>query len=320
MGFTPEEILLTITEDCNLSCPHCTGTASEINLSALRADKFLKDCKKIGIERIGFTGGEPFLAANLLCELVESSIKDGLLFDKIMTNGVWHKDGRHLKSVLSNLFASGYDGNICVSVDAFHCQNLRKLAAFIKTVLSIWRRGDMISIACVRGARDYFSRIKLKKLSGLLNSRLAGFNTGNTAIKGKNIFIRVHYIELSPIGKAAALKDPWDGKWFKEDHCKGPGNVFFVTASGDVKPCCGYANDMDMFTIGNIKKDSPQKMMKNFRENRYLRAIFDLGLARIRKKLEICGVVFPGKTTNHCFFCDYIFNNLPTAVLDKCIN
>jgi MoaA/NifB/PqqE/SkfB family radical SAM enzyme len=314
MGFHPDEILLSPTTSCNLLCPHCNVKRSKRDLSVKIAEKFLLDCMKNGINRLGFTGGEPFLARNFLYSITRFAVKEGFLFTRIVTNGVWYKDGKDLKQSLEKLFKAGYDGSICLSVDAYHEQNLRKLAVFIKTVQSIWRRPDMISVVYVTG-KDPATKRKLSGLSKLLEGRLFNFRGRHPCIRSADLFIKIGKIDLSPIGRAARLKDPWGGQWFKEDRCKGPGNVFFVEPSGEVKPCCGYASGSAALSIGNIKKDSVSKITKNIRQNRLLCAIFDSGLSRIKTGLVKRGVRFPGDAGNNCFFCHYILTEVPRDTL-----
>ncbi len=320
MRFHPTEVLFSATSRCNLNCPHCVIERSGRMLSARSAAKFLRECKGIGIKRVGFTGGEPFLNSNFLCALTREAVKNDMLFDRIMTNGVWHRDEEELKAGLGKLFRAGYDGDICVSIDAFHRQGLKKLASFIKIALSIWKRFDIISLACTFGAQDGATLGKLKKLSRLLDSRLTGLNSGRPCIKGAAAFIRIFRIQLAPIGKAAGLRHAWDGEWFREDHCKGPGNVLFVMPDGSVKPCCGYANAAARLTVGNIRCDSARDILRNASSNRFVRAVFTSGLSRIRKALESEGVPFPGKTTSHCYFCHYIINEIPEKILNRCLN
>ncbi len=318
-GFHPTEILFSPTAKCNLRCPHCNVPKSETSLSVSSAKKFLIDCKIIGIKRVGFTGGEPFLAPDFLYSIARFAVEHGFLFTSITTNGVWYKNRASLKTILEKLFASGYDGSITVSVDAYHKQNLKKLAYFIESVISTWRRPDMVSIVYVTGRAEQ-TREKLLRLAKLLQN---GVNANlepascmqTTAMKQVQSFIKLHKINLSPIGKAARLKNPWDGKWFKEDFCAGPGNVFFVEPSGDVKPCCGYASESDKFCIGNIKKYSAADMIKNIRKNSALYAIFNTGLGRIKDTLVKRGVKFPGKMSDNCFFCHYIMKKTLITIL-----
>ena len=326
MRFKPEEILFMPTADCNLLCPHCNVKRSKGALSAGLAKKFMLDCKSHGIKRIGFTGGEPFSSApDFLFSVTEFAAKNGILFNTIMTNAVWFKDICELNRTLQRLFDARYDGSICISVDAYHKQSLKKVALFIKEACSVWRRPDIVSIAYVTG-RDRVTKKKLQRLAGLLKARLSGFGGTHPVIKstGNNnsraplkvpYHIKIAKIDLSPVGRALRLKNPWDGRWFKEDYCKGPGNVFLVEPSGDVKPCCGYANELKELTIGNIKKDGLPKLMKNIRQNEIICDIFDLGLQRLRERLRSRGIKFPGKTGNNCFFCHYILTKVPREAL-----
>ena len=68
----------------------------------------------------------------------------------------------------------------------------------------------------------------------------------------------------------AELEPPRDGRaggeacpatrgtatWFEEDYCEGPGQALIVNPKGEVKPCCGFASDLDQLTIGNIHTDT----------------------------------------------------------------
>ena len=320
MIFRPEEVLFSPTVDCNLNCPHCFIKKSKSILPRTPALRFLAQCKKLGIKRAGFTGGEPFLAPDFLLALVKSIVKNNMIFDRITTNGVWFKAGNALRSTLHALRDAGYDGSISVSVDAFHGQDIAKAALFIKEASRIWGRADIVSILCVRGAREKATEARIRSLAHYLKAHLIGYDTAHAHIRNDKLFLRIHRIGLSPIGRAEALKDPWDGKWFREDHCKGPGNIFFVLPNGGVKPCCGYATDAEDLTIGNIKSDSASVIMKNARKNKFVRAIFGSGLSAIRRRLEARGVKFPGKTSSHCYFCHYLLNHIPRPILDRCLD
>jgi radical SAM protein with 4Fe4S-binding SPASM domain len=319
MAFRPEELLFLPTTDCNLNCPHCTQKRSKQVLSKSLAVKFLRDCAKNNIKKIGFTGGEPFLVQDFMLAVVREAVRNNLFFDRIMTNGSWFRTDRELKVALSRLREAGYDGSICVSIDAFHAQNIEKVANFIKEAVAIFGRKDIVSIAYTGGAGESATKTKLNSIAGLLNGRLIGFGSAHPRITSKDVFIKISRIELSPVGRAARLKDPWDGKWFKEDRCKGPGNVFLVMPNGDVKPCCGYASDLKELTIGNIGRDNVKKLIANAKNNKLVNTIFTSGLSSIRKCLESSGAAFPGKTSNHCYFCYHLLTQVPGRLLKKVI-
>jgi MoaA/NifB/PqqE/SkfB family radical SAM enzyme len=316
-GFRPKEVLFSPTTNCNLRCAHCDIERRPGVLGKKAAVKFLISCGRAGINRVGFTGGEPFLALDFMCAVSKEALRRGMLFGRIMTNGSWFEREKELVTALDRLYNSGYDGDICLSVDAFHCQNIQKCASFIRAAAEIWARPDIVSIAAVKGAKEKETGRKIVRLARILHACPVRINGKLSAIKGKNIFIRISHIDLSPIGKVAKLKNAWDGRWFKDDLCKGPGNVLFVLPDGTVKPCCGYAVDADILTIGSIKRDSPERILHNARVNRFTASIFSLGFHPIRKRLERSGVRFPGKTTNHCFFCHYLTHSTPRPLLDR---
>ncbi|MDD5044843.1 MAG: radical SAM protein [Candidatus Omnitrophica bacterium] len=316
--FRPDEILFSPTTRCNLRCAHCDNQNYRFDLPKKYAVRFLGACANAGIKRVGFSGGEPFLTTDFLCTLAKAAIRRKMLFSRIMTNGAWFKTKKELLSTLRRIFRAGYDGDICISVDAFHRQDLRKVALFIRTALALWKRPDLISIAAVKGSSDTQTRKRLEKLAKLLNAHFTKSQHGHF-IKNKDLFIKIFYISLSPVGKATLLKNPWDGKWFRDDFCKGPGNVFFVLPDGTVKPCCGYGNDNEIFTIGSIKHDTVQKLLSNAQKNRFISKIFSTGLHPIRQTLQRLGVRFPGKTSNHCFFCYYLANNVARPLLKSAL-
>lgn len=294
------------TGGCNLTCRHCDVRRSGDLLPIATAEKFLKSCAKAGIGKVGFTGGEPFLATDFLVALTKTAVELGFTFDRIMTNGVWWRDRKMLITALTRLHDAGYDGSICVSFDAFHRQNIRKVAQFIKSAAAIWRRPDIVSIAYVTGARLKSTKTKLDRLTGLL--------------KDRDICINLLPIKLSSIGKAAGLAKIWTGRWFKDDFCLGPGNALFVLPDGSVKPCCGFANEQQRLTIGNIARNTAQDIIKRANKNPFVYTVYNSGLSGIRKRLERSGFKFPGKTEDLCYFCRYLITAIPKRKLDKCLD
>ena len=315
--FRPKEVLLSLTTKCNLRCAHCDIEQRKTVLNKEAALKFLAASSRNGIKRVGFTGGEPFLALDLMCAISAEAVRQGMLFGRTMTNGGWFRTDKELVLALDRLFRAGYDGDLCISVDAFHRQDLKKCASFARAAAAVWRRHDIVSIAAVKGAKEGQTRGRLVKLARLLRAYLIIVSGRPAAIKNESLFIKIFYIDLSGVGKAAGLKDAWDGRWFKDDLCKGPGNVLFVLPDGTVKPCCGYAADADILTIGSIKRDSPKQLIRNARKNRFISSVFGSGLHPIRRRLEGRGVRFPGRTTDHCFFCHYLIRHVPGPLLNQ---
>jgi hypothetical protein len=317
-GFAPREVLFASTTDCNLNCAHCSVERGAAHLQISAAVKFLRSCREAGIERVGFTGGEPFLDEKFLFAVTESAVALGFLFGLVTTNARWFKSTSQLRQTLTELRDRGYDGSFGVSVDAFHGTGPTKPALFIETALGLWNRPDVARIISVRGVRDEETEAILNALAAALKAKLVR-SGGGKVIRNDFLFVPITTIGLAPIGKAEPLLDPWGKRWFKEDLCHGPGHVLYVLPNGDVKPCCGYATGSDRLTIGNIRKDTAKALIRNAARNPFVRAVFETGLSRIRSRLEEQGVVFPGAAPNECYFCHHVLTGLPRKILDDCL-
>lgn len=147
--FCPEEIIFVPTQACNLRCAHCFVPNSAQKLNEEKAESFLRDAAADKISRVGFSGGEPFLNAGFLCQIVKAAVENDCIFDRLMTNAVWWHTEEELKNTLQNLYAAGFDGTFGVSFDVFHGENSKKAAAFIKCVEEIWQNRNMVSLVLV---------------------------------------------------------------------------------------------------------------------------------------------------------------------------
>ena len=319
MNFAPKHILFSPTTKCNLNCGHCSIKQSSLCLSSKTAINFLKKAKTYGIEQIGFTGGEPFLAMNFLIPVIKAAYKQNMFFDKIVTNGVWFNSDKQLTQALTKLQTAGYDGQFCLSVDAFHNQSLNKLTLFINKTLSIYNQYNVMSLAVVFGAKEEVTQEKLLNLAAKLKADYI-CEENISYIENNQARIDIIPIQLTASDKAGKLTNSWQDKnWFSEDYCRGPGNTFFIMPDGTAKPCCGYANHCHQLTIGNINKHTPAQLVKNANKNKFVKAVFTKGLSEIRKCLQKQGVKFPGKTSNHCLFCGFLLQKIPQKQLNQCL-
>src|SRR5262245_49737749 len=91
--FRPRQVVLCPSYQCNLSCAHCCVPIEwPDRLDVAAALRFLEGARAYGIEVLGFTGGEPFLYPEFLHALCRRATALGFRYDKVMTNGVWHRD------------------------------------------------------------------------------------------------------------------------------------------------------------------------------------------------------------------------------------
>src|SRR5205823_10908154 len=122
-----------------------------------------------------------------------------------------------------------------------------------------------------------------------------------------DLTMTLNWNHLAPVERAERLTGGWDDGSFVEDYCEGPGQALIVNPRGEVKPCCGFASDLDQLTIGNIHKDSVRTIIRRGRRHPYVGKVFREGLTKIRDEiLARDPIALPGATSNHCYFCWYV--------------
>lgn len=302
--FNPEEIIFAVTTACNMHCPHCFVNRKPFNLKASDAITFLKsvyDSQNSSIEKVGFSGGEPFLRQEFLCEVIKAAIDMDFMFDRIMTNGDWWQSEEDLHDTLQKVYDAGYDGKIGLSYDNFHAQNEERIATFIQTAWEIFG-SDAIEIQSVLPISD-----KLTSLASRLNltyeENISPSGLGIASLSDDEHFLPA-YIQTESFQST----DPraWHDKtWFKDQHCAEMGQILFVHATGDIAPCCGFANENKALYIGKIT-DSFDTVLKKASQSRMIKICYEEGLSKQIKVLKEQGKLPEGKTGDVCTFCDLV--------------
>ena len=297
-GFDPNEIIFSATTACNLHCEHCFVNREPLKLDIEQAVAFLRDCAASGkIERVGFTGGEPFLYMDFLLALTKETVALDLMFDQIMTNGDWWKDQADLNATLKTLYDAGYDGKIGLSWDEYHGQSEERMTSFINAVRTIFGE-ESINIQQVEENHPNS------------HAELVSASTMHSENRFRNKFGMTDIYTLHRTYPSTDTRAWQDKKWFKEDYCQGPGNIFFVHADGNIAPCCGFANENPALFIGKIT-DSYETLIKNAASNTLVQICFNEGLSHylrhgLKKMLKARHEKLPGRTSSICTLCDYI--------------
>jgi hypothetical protein len=331
--FRPNYLSFAGTYQCNLSCPHCCVPIEWPDRLAISAAlRFLEDAHAHGIGVLGFTGGEPFLYLEFLQAVCRRAAELGCRFDKIMTNGVWYHDLTHLEATLQLLADAGFTGKLGLSVDKFHNPSVGRrplsvvgdlrdstdhgrLAAFCRAARRIFGRDNIISLS-------YASRDPHQGLEPVhrLAQELGGAVEWSDLLRryllvSPDFTMTLNWNHLAPVERAERFTGGWDGTWFQEDYCEGPGQALIVNPKGEVKPCCGFASDLDQLTIGNIYTDTVADIIKKARKHPYVGKVFRRGLTAIRDEILARDPnALPGATSNHCYFCWFV---LTRGVFDQ---
>jgi hypothetical protein len=296
------------TYQCNLACPHCCVPIEWTErLSIPIALRFLEQAYAYGIRSLGFTGGEPFLYPEFVLTLCRRAAELGYRFDKIMTNGVWQRDQAQLNEVLEQLAATGFSGKLGLSVDKFHGSHTAVLAQFCRTACGVFARDNIVSISYASRHPDQ----GLEPVRALAAALDAGIGWSEVlhryVMVSPDLTITLNWNHLAPVERAERFTGAWDGHWFAEDYCEGPGQALIVNPRGEVKPCCGFASDLDQLTIGNIHHDTVRSIVRRARKHPYVGKIFREGLTAIRDEILARNPsALPDATSNHCYFCWYV--------------
>lgn len=307
--FRPNYLSFAGTYQCNLKCPHCCVPIEWTDrLDIAAAVRFLEQAHAAGIEWLGFTGGEPFLYPEFLLALTRRAAHLGFRFDKLMTNGVWYRDADHLRTVLTDLRNAGFTGKIGLSVDKFHTPEIPKLATFCRVARAVFGRDNGLSLSYA--SRSPHQGLEpIRRLAAALGGVLEWSDLlGRYLLVSDELTLTASWNHLATVERAEGLPGtPWDGTWFVEDYCEGPGQALVVNPRGEVKPCCGFASDLDQLTIGNIYTDTVEQVIARGRRHPVVGRIFRHGLTAIRDAiLAQDPQALPGATSNHCFFCWYV--------------
>ncbi len=317
--FNPTEIIFAVTTACNLHCPHCFVNREPNNLSADEAIQFLEsvhNSTNSSIEKVGFSGGEPFLSTGFLTDVIKAAIDMDFMFDRIMTNGDWWKSDDDLRTTLKKIYDAGYDGKIGLSYDNFHGQSEDRIVTFIQTVWDIFGT-DSLEIQSVKNSNSTLTANsastlpsiteKLKSLAERLKltyeENIAESGLGIASLSDDGHFLPA-YIQTESY-QANDSRAWQDKSWFKDEHCAEMGQIIFVHATGDIAPCCGFANENPALFIGKIT-DSFGKVMENAGQNRMMKICYEEGLSKQIKILEKEGKLPQGKTSDICTFCDLV--------------
>ena len=126
----------------------------------------------------------------------------------------------------------------------------------------------------------------------------------------------LNWNHLAPVERAERLRGAWDGEWFEEDYCEGPGQALIVDAEGRGEAVLrlrlgpGPADDRQHPHATRSRRSS-----RAARKHPYVGKVFREGLTAIRDEILARDPdALPGATSNHCFFCWYV---LTKGVFDR---
>ena len=89
---------------------------------------------------------------------------------------------------------------------------------------------------------------------------------GRYLLVSDDLTMTLNWNHLAPVERAESCpRAPGTVSGSRRITAKGPGQALIVNPRGEVKPCCGFASDLDQLTIGNIHTDSVEDIIRRAR-------------------------------------------------------
>ena len=269
----PRIIGFEITSQCNLTCPHCFSAAGKRAYN----DMTTADCKlvidtmaRIGVETIGWTGGEPLLRQDL--EELIAYAKDKRIKSTVTTNAVLldEKRAQSLKDSGIRALQISLDGSTPERNWNMRRTTDEEFYKIIEAIRISRRMGFKLILATMLGFEnldDAPAMIALARREGFEAIRFCGYTPIGRG-KHRNIRERLDFaqglerlfafIQESQADESiTAVFDPGFGPvppGYSFHECMAGLETFYLKGNGNVYPCTNLLNDK--FCVGNIREKS----------------------------------------------------------------
>jgi hypothetical protein len=262
-----------------------------------QAKRYIDEADQAGIQRVVFTGGEPFLHYRDIRILIQHAARRGMK-SALITNATWASSRSQVREYLSDLQQTGLQ-SITLSTDRYHLLDvpLEKLR-------------NVLIVAEEIGLR-----------AGVKIARLAHDSVADGLYRSlRNYATRIRVQEISPLGRATYLRSGLPLKSsasFLRSGCFTPS---VLLPDGDLMTCCNLpAQDMRRedypFILGNAERESLRFLLGKRSGDPILTLLRNRGPSLL---LTLLVHQEPGLKSQHralyhsgCDLCFHIFCTLP---------
>lgn len=260
-----------VTDQCNLNCLGCYSFVDDRNgktdMSMIQISHVLKQLKANGVERIVFSGGEPFIRNDFqeICELAKEEI--GFKNLTVITNG----------TLPTSMYISAlsYLDEVAVSIDGYdaHSHFIRDQGIMPGVIETIDNLSPLIPVSLIatlhsKNIKYMMDYQKFANDQGLyLSYSILSVSPDNVAFKdylfSEDDFIAIHDNVKSQDFEVALMDTPIDALNFG---CKGKcgvcTDVVSIGADGSIFPC-HMMHDQSL-SLGNINALPLKEALSNF--------------------------------------------------------
>lgn len=305
----PIQFTFEITNKCNCNCPNCGMSANMITgkniISKQELFYIIDELYDIGIPSIAYTGGEPFLQFDSVCEGIKYS-QGKIDTIKIISNGFWGKDPEYYFSKLidSGLFNNKlFIPSIYISIGEQNV-DLKYISNLINYVVKekIYEHINF-GIINTRHLNETYS--KLEQLFELYID-----------IYGEFPFQKIYLTDSIYVNSNKMAKTKMNiekiSVYDNIDYCD---NMFvpcigkfvspkiFMKCNGDCYPCEVFNYHKDVF-IGNLFENNLLYILEQMNNNTYIKFINEYGTTGFKNVIPK-NVLMKAKCETVCQACEF---------------
>ena len=310
LDIRPLQYTFEITNKCNCNCKDCGMAANRIRtertvIEETQLKKLVDDLEKGGIPAYAITGGEPFLAFDKMCSMINYS-KGRIDVIKIISNGFW---GFNVEYYFKKLEENGLFGNrfftpsLQLSIGE-QTVPFEYICNIIKYVSDNYNSEDL-SIGIIHTREPNLGISKLLRLYKTYLEKFGEFP------KNRVYLTDSYYVNSNPLSKEK-LEAPTDSVYNEVAGCD---NTFcqkigtfvspkiFMKCNGDCYPCEVFNLHQNMY-LGNYFQDGLDTIIENYNKNKYVRFIKDFGTIGFREVIPK-NILESRQCETCCYACEY---------------
>lgn len=267
-----EHIDIELTKDCNLDCIHCSARllTEGKELSDNDIKKILQEAKPLGLRKVGFTGGEPFLSEKTLLELVN------FCRDKLGTSIHIHSNGilispetaRWIKQLGVNITIKFYGSN-SKTHDAI-TQTKGSMKSALKGLQRLLNADANVSVFIVPmkpNLQEIIPLIRSVYKKGCKDNRILSLSPTGKALEkfdelalsdNEILFLNEEFIKTQKemdidLNAGFCTRLSYPTLKIRKDHelCHSADNRVHIDAFGNIFPCTA-ASGRIIFSAGNL--------------------------------------------------------------------
>jgi len=300
----PVCLAIHLTYQCPLKCGHCCFSSDMTKTGALDIEDVYatidQACRLPTLSAIGFTGGDPFLQADIVVAGLKRA-KAKNMATRIVTSSYWATTPEKAIDRLRPLVEAGLD-EVGLSYDDSHVAYIRE-----DNILNAWHAAEHFGIkTTIYMSTDVGDRINGDYVRGRLG-----------ASEATNPRLLIIESKVTSTGRATASTTPEQrrARAERDGIYRGPCPSMLrqpsVTPTGKIQPCCGTIPFHAGLCIGEIDRDPvDQAMIAAYQNDLYKWIAFE-GPVSVLVQIT-AGTDAPlaeGDLDGICHACDTLFSS-----------